>query len=252
MFMATIVFVLGRPGSGKSTAVRHILKLARRRNLAGSRVNDYDILKDMFLTDRTYQRFEPTEYGGFDVTDFSVLDEALRRAEQAAKLKLRSSAIVAIEFARDDYIEALKQFRPAFLKDAFFIYINTDVATCIRRIHTRVMFPTTPDDHFVSENILKTYYRKQNVSLDLEKEFGISKDKINVVNNRSSRHDFDMKINRIINSLLERKVHTKYQKRVYENVFVNLKITRSLSPFGKLLKSIPAYISGSTKSTSLI
>ena len=250
--MAVILFVLGRPGSGKSTAARHIVKLARRRNLLASRVNDYDILKEMHLADKSHKRFKPTIYDGFDVKDFSVLNEALKKAEQQARLKLRSSAIVVIEFARDDYIQALKQFSSAFLKGAFFIYINTDVSTCIKRIHTRVTFPTTPDDHFVSENILKTYYIKQNESLNLEKEFGISGDKIKVVNNRVSRRDFDLKINRIVNSILERKVRTKHRKRVFKNVFVNLNRSRSLSPFGKLLKNIPVYISGSTKNISLI
>jgi nucleoside-triphosphatase THEP1 len=45
--MLVKVFVLGRPGSGKTTAVNHILKGAQAINVSAKSIKDYDILYDM-------------------------------------------------------------------------------------------------------------------------------------------------------------------------------------------------------------
>jgi GTPase SAR1 family protein len=211
--MTIKIFVLGRPGCGKSSAARHILKLARRQNLEAQRVNDYDILQAMLRADQGFTQIRPTERCGFEVLDFSILDTALNIAEQQTRRLMRSSDIVIIEFARKDYGQALRQFSRTFLKDAFFVFIDTDTNICIQRIHNRVINATTSDDHFVSTNILKHYYckqylnkqylNKQDLSLHLKSEYGIDEEKVFIINNQGSRHTLDMQINRLFNFILK-------------------------------------------------
>src|ERR1700692_4538750 len=115
--MGAKVFVLGRPGSGKSTVARHMIELASRRGYQSLFVQDYDILYKMFLNDREHERFRPTDRGGFDVIDYTVLDSALQQMDKEIEdvLALKGTDMVCIEFARNDYRAALNLFSPLFL-----------------------------------------------------------------------------------------------------------------------------------------
>ncbi len=162
--MCVKIFVLGRPGSGKSTAAHHMIELASRRNYASLFVQDYDILHKMFLNDRKHEQFRPTDRGGFDVIDFSVLDSALQQMEEEVEdIQARKSAdMICIEFARNDYRAALNLFSPLFLRDAYIFFIDSDLEYCIRRVQERVTDPPLPDHHFVSEYVMRTYYSNDN------------------------------------------------------------------------------------------
>ncbi len=162
--MGVKVFVLGRPGSGKSTAARHMIELASRRSYQSLFVQDYDILYKMFLNDRKHELFRPTDRGGFDVIDYSVLDNALRQMEEEVEdsLALKRTDMVCIEFARSDYQVALNIFSPAFLRDAYIFFIDSDLEYCIQRVRERVTDPPLPDHHFVSEYVMRTYYSNDN------------------------------------------------------------------------------------------
>jgi hypothetical protein len=75
------VFVLGLPGSGKSTAARYIEMLARDYGRTAYLLQDYRILYEMSLADREGIRFRstlPDGYDGFDVHDLSAFDDTLR------------------------------------------------------------------------------------------------------------------------------------------------------------------------------
>lgn len=164
------VFVLGRPGTGKTTVVHQLITLAERRGFAAYRMKDYEILYKMFQEDRQ-GRFRATDYGGFDVLDFSVFNSVLERLEQTIDEKMKDekderrevpekNGIITIEFARNDYREALSHFSPEFLRDSYFFFVDSDVNTCIQRIHTRVTNPPKPDCHYVSDHIMHTYYNR--------------------------------------------------------------------------------------------
>ncbi len=162
--MGVKVFVLGRPGSGKSTVARHMLEVASRRGYQSLFVQDYDILYKMFLNDRKHEQFRPVDRGGFDVLDYSVLDSALHQMEKEVEdaLTLKHIDMVCIEFARNDYRAALSLFSPLFLRNAYFFFIDSDLEFCIRRVQERVTDPPLPDHHFVSEHVMRTYYSNNN------------------------------------------------------------------------------------------
>src|SRR5689334_6970588 len=118
--MAVKVFILGRPGSGKTTAARHVVKLVQSNNCLARHFNDYEILRAMFHSDYEHKKFRPTEHNGFDVLDFSVLDTALQDIEKSVQELISSlDLITTIEFARDDYSKAFKHFSSNFLREAY-------------------------------------------------------------------------------------------------------------------------------------
>src|SRR6266852_4058714 len=117
LLMAVKVFILGHPGSGKSAAARYVSTLAQNYGWLSTRINDYEILQEKFRAEKLSQfttklrRFRTAKYGGFDVVDFSVLDETLIEVEKKVKkltLPLGRERFIIIEFARHDYHEALQ------------------------------------------------------------------------------------------------------------------------------------------------
>ncbi len=181
------VFFLGRPGSGKSTAARHMIELAKRRNYSTLYMKDYDILYQMFQEDRDRKQFRPADYGGFDVLDNTVFDIALEQLERdiLAIPYSEKKQLMIIEFARDDYRTALNLFSPAFLQDSYILFVDADLSGCISRIHKRVETPSEPDHHYVSDYIMQTYYNKDNwmyVSSLLKKEYPLLKKVVSIEN----------------------------------------------------------------------
>src|SRR5690348_1392823 len=107
--MEQFVFVLGLPGSGKSTALHHIEMLVHHFHRPPNVLQDYSILYEMFQADKEGTRFSSTlydGYDGFDIHNFSAFDDALKELVRRLQEKERSSElnrVNIIEFARDDY-----------------------------------------------------------------------------------------------------------------------------------------------------
>ena len=66
-----LLFVLGLPGSGKSTIAHEIAKYIDNRGLESIRMNDYVILEQMYHDDIEHRQFRPADRGGFDVIDLT-------------------------------------------------------------------------------------------------------------------------------------------------------------------------------------
>src|SRR6266567_1890183 len=189
--MTVKLFVLGLPGSGKSTIAREIAKNIDNRGLENIRINDYAILEQMFHDDVERKKFRPADYGGFDVIDLAVIDAALEQLEQSVQylISYKSEMVILIEFSRDDYRRAFKLFSEAFLQDAYFLYLDTEFETCKKRIRNRIDSPSYDDDYYVSEYIFDTYYHNDDgkcLSQILINEYGIDKQHIRGIDNNSS------------------------------------------------------------------
>ena len=186
------LFILGLPGSGKSTVSRHITTFLAGRNSESTRFSDHVILQKMFYADTEGKQFKPAEHGGFDVINLEVFNSALNRLEFEVKEHLISAkpkTMIVIEFSRNDYLRAFQQFSDTFLRDAHFLYLNVDIEICKKRILERIANPTSEDDFFVSEYIFTTYYNKGNrqfVPHILARDYGIDKRRIKVIENNGS------------------------------------------------------------------
>jgi hypothetical protein len=180
--MAILVFLLGRPGSGKSSAARLLTMLSRDQGWSARHFRDYDILLEWYrdeIDSGEFRRFRPAHKksrqelnnphereklytSGFDVVDFTVLDSALDVFRNKIEFEMASSSkeneFFLIEFARNDYIRSLARFGTRLLEGAYFLFFDTDMYTCVVRVHERTNDPKESDNHFVSEEIIKNYY----------------------------------------------------------------------------------------------
>lgn len=201
------LFVLGLPGSGKSTIARYIVGYIQRNHpeWIATRFNDYDILHDMFLHHQTQKYFSPTAHKGFRVKDESVYNSALKQLQQAIESgNYPEDELIVIEFARSDYISAFRNFSPAFLQDAFFLFLDVSVDMGMKRVKNRVKHPRSTDDHFVPKHTFDVYDQKefvQNLPLvvqDLTLQYGLQPQKVKILKNGSSKRRFEKPVATLI------------------------------------------------------
>ncbi|HEX6478711.1 MAG TPA: hypothetical protein VF043_07690 [Ktedonobacteraceae bacterium] len=207
--MTVKLFILGLPGSGKSTIARYILGYAKDWHWFASHYNDYAILQEMFQND-TEQKFKPAEGGGFDVLDLTVFDTALERLEQKVKGVTSSEKlkeIILIEFSRADYQRAFQQFSQDFLQnqDTYFLYFATELETCKGRIRKRTTNPTFEDDYHVSEYIFEKYYCQDDgkcIPGILQSKYQVDQQQVRIINNNCSLEEVSTEINAFIHSII--------------------------------------------------
>jgi adenylate kinase family enzyme len=156
------VFLIGRPGCGKSVVFRIIEEQLRAKGFKGElrRIDDFPLLKHIFDTDVEHKRHRPAPGGGLKVTDDTVWDDLAKGLNDQA-LKLQSpDRLLFIEFSRDDYVRAFKNFSPKILKNSLIVYVDAPFDVCWERNARRVREEKGLDAHLVSrEEMEKTYAR---------------------------------------------------------------------------------------------
>jgi thymidylate kinase len=201
------IFVLGRPGSGKSTAAQLLNHSFAQQGWSTSHINDYGILQRMFLEDTDHIRFRPTENNGFDAIDLSVLDIALREVEWQAHARQQTTQFLTIEFARDDYCQSLQQFSPDFVRNAYILFLDADLETCLQRVHKRVANPISRDDHpSYSDDIFCHYYRSDNrfyMEHGLHQDYQLTKS-LKIISNTGSLEVYRRQVKRFAQLILKR------------------------------------------------
>ena len=154
------VFLIGRPGCGKSVVYRILAEELRARGYESElkRVDDFPFLKRIFDTDIEYKRHRPAPGGGVKITDDTVWDDLARALnEQALKLQ-DPNRLLYIEFSRDNYVRAFKHFSQKILQNSVVVYIDVPFDLCWERNARRVREEKGLDAHLVSrEEMEKTY-----------------------------------------------------------------------------------------------
>jgi len=164
--MAKELYILGLPGSGKSRAARFIVEILEKNHRQVIRYNDFKILKLLSEYDTDGQFKDPHPDAIFDVKQWSVFDVALKRLEQVKLQEVVNNPVVTadkgrltiIEFSRNNYEHAFSLLKRDFLKDAYYLHLDTPVVTCKERIRNRAANPVYEDDYPVSDFIFDTYY----------------------------------------------------------------------------------------------
>ncbi len=188
-----IVFILGLPGSGKSTAAHTIEEYVPKCYQGWSvvHISDYNILKRMCYEEHD-KRLRQIGNGAFDVVNSTAFNSALKRLKdgirEAMKEASNSNQLIAVEFSRNDYIFALEEFFVEFLSDANFIFIKAPISECQFRIENRVKKRNrTEDDNYVSEFIFEKYYKedqqnyRESVGRLLTEKYGIPDSRIQII-----------------------------------------------------------------------
>ena len=210
-YIVVKLFLLGRPGTGKSTAARLAIKIAQKYGWDARHIDDYGILYWMYKTDRV-NRFRPSSESldGFDVIDGTVLDQALalmrERVDRSLTRSLNWTKLVVIEFARDTYRTSLEQFVPNFLQESYFLFLDTDLETCISRIEYRAQHPVYEGDLFISRTAMEAFYPHNDI-LDtvsmLKTEYHLDECHVKVIENINAEQDFRDKVREFIESIIE-------------------------------------------------
>ncbi len=197
--MTAKIFLLGRPGSGKSTTAKYIGEAALEKNgWQLPRFNDHPILEQML---KEGDKRIILDGAGFMVTDDTAFEDALKQLNVDVNEHLQhvqQGKVVVIEFARSNYVRAIKQFSENVIDDACFICINTDIAVCIDRITKRTNSQLDMDDHPISEEAMNTHYGDQ--------QFPSKNDVSNIwiLDNQGSWEDFLNEVDPIINKILKK------------------------------------------------
>ena len=205
--MLVKLFILGLPGSGKSSVARYIRTYAGDIGWASDHLNDYGILQKMYMDDTEQKQFKPAEYDGFDIVDLTAFDIALQKLEFEVQRYIsqnQNKKLLLIEFSRNNYRHAFSQFSPEFLKDAYFLYLDVNVEICKDRIRKRITNPSTANDYFVSDYIFNAYYNQDDgrcIPGILVRDFKIEDRRVKLINNRCPLQEASIKITPFIDHI---------------------------------------------------
>jgi adenylate kinase family enzyme len=153
--------LLGRPGCGKSVIYNMLGERLRKEKLAHEvmRIDDFPVLKDIVDEDKEFKRHLRKE-GGFEVTDLSMLDDVLKRINGQLKKLQKHGRVIFVEFSRDCYAHAIKNFDREVLDRSLILYIYTPFDVCLERNVRRFKEgPKNLDDHIVPSDMMHKYYR---------------------------------------------------------------------------------------------
>ncbi len=162
--MFAYVFLLGRPGCGKSVAYRILVGRIREEGLAEEfrRVDDYPILKEMVEQDIDFKKHIPSE-GEFQITDRSIYDDVLKEVSHRLKGLRKPGRMIFVEFARNNYTDALRNFDREILDRSLIVYLYCPFEVCCER-NVRRFEETGPkglDEHIVPRDQMEKYYRHE-------------------------------------------------------------------------------------------
>ncbi len=204
------LFVLGRPGTGKSTAGRLMAQTAREHGWRAEHIDDYSILYWMYLNDHA-DRFHPAsaKLDGFEVVDASVLDEALTilhyRVDFALTRVLDRTKLVIIEFARSNYQAALERFGEDFLKESYFLFLSSALEECMKRIEQRARHPVYEGDRYISRRTMEAFYFSDDILATrrmLETTYELDRQRVRIMRNSSTEELFLARVRQFVRSVI--------------------------------------------------
>jgi adenylate kinase family enzyme len=162
---AEIIFLLGRPGSGKSTIARALKMHLERQGREVIVFDDYQFLLAKADIERSLGKHMecPAQFRlvtkghltGFVVTDFVVLEQVLCQVNRGiCQHVFQANTVILVEFARDEYIyeRVWQYFSHEVRERAYYLYCEAELGTCMERLAQR--------PQFVSSEVMSSYYAK--------------------------------------------------------------------------------------------
>ena len=159
--MFSYVFLLGRPGCGKSVVYQLLADRIRRGKIADevTRIDDFPILKEIAERDKDFKKHVRAE-GGFQITDRSIYDDVLKEMNRRIKVLRKPGKLIFLEFSRSGYTQALKNFDRDVLDRSLIVYVYCPYEVCLERNIRRFKEGAKDlDEHIVPRDLMEKYYR---------------------------------------------------------------------------------------------
>jgi adenylate kinase family enzyme len=169
---AAKIFLLGRPGSGKTTVARAVKEAVESTGAAGS----VKLLSDAAYLWRIFRAsgpgddsVEPTKDGGYLIKDPALYQRAAEDLAKRAKRMQARATLLILELSRRNYIGALETLERAGVELDLIVYLNVDLETALRRNRQRAM-ASRGDRHYVSEQEMRTTFASDDLD-ELKKKY---------------------------------------------------------------------------------
>lgn len=162
------VFLLGRPGCGKSALYRELEKRILESGQARTceRVDDFPIVWARLQGDDARERegkariYSRRADDGAYLANDNFFDGILKEVNAAVLRIDRPEHMVFIEFARWNYVEAIEDFDPRILEHCVAVYMAVSFETCWARNVARhaAAMAQDGDDHLVGREAMEALY----------------------------------------------------------------------------------------------
>lgn len=166
-----VVFVIGRPGAGKTTIVAG-LRTRFERLLSSRRlvyvVDEFDILCS-FANNDSCSRVQRNPEGRIEIVDAeSVFASTIQSVERRVMSRVSEGGIVLCEFARSSYVPVFSGLSRTLVDRAWVLYICAPLSLCSERNEERKIQDA---ERYVPEIVLNRQYADDDVG-ELARMFG--------------------------------------------------------------------------------
>lgn len=152
-----VIFIIGRPASGKSTFAKFFTKALKRFGYLY--IDDYTLLKERVKLLKDNQ-VKWGKNGQFEIIDRNIFDDLLDEIQQTVVRQRRRRPIVVVEFSRSNYVDSFKVLNLLTVNNYAIIYLKTPLGTCIDRNLMRA--PDSPVDS-VPCSVITKHYRNDDI-----------------------------------------------------------------------------------------
>ena len=166
-----VVFVVGRPGSGKSTVIARLQSRLQRSHGSDFPVHvidEFDILRSLADTE-SCSSVERNPDGGIEILDGEeVFAITIRELERRVISRRAERGVTLCEFAKSCYAPVFSKFDPTLLDAAWVLYVGAPLELCCERNEGR---RDGNVERYVPEGVLRSHYGTDDVD-ELAEVFG--------------------------------------------------------------------------------
>ena len=156
--MTNLLFVTGKPGSGKSTFIGLLqCEVQQTLNRNVQIFNDREVLLSFAREGLCPNLIQLTDTDNFAVLNENVFDLATRvLVENLAATHLPQDTLAVVELSRQNYISTFSIVESIVGQHEFIIYLSVPLEMCIERNSQR-------ESHTVPESELRGYFGKDDI-----------------------------------------------------------------------------------------
>jgi adenylate kinase family enzyme len=156
----SFIFLIGKPGSGKTISAEILIDFFKKRapDTPVVNIDDFCRLKAALKKDRQFLRHRRGAEGGFEILDQSIYDEVLVGINDVIKNQyMNGGQLILIQFARTSYERAFQLFGREIINKSVIIYLDCDLEICWARNLLR-MDRHDSKQHYVPKAVMERDY----------------------------------------------------------------------------------------------